>query len=459
MKPSIADAYKLIHESAKTFSRMEHHGIRIDVPYLKRAIEEVSDQISTLETELKDHELGKRWRRRFGDKMKFSSRPQLAEILFDKTSELKDDQKTKTGRRRLDADVLEGMSNPFVKTYLKVERLKKMRTTNLEGILRETIRGVLHPFFNLHLVWTYRSSSDSINFQNLPARDEDLARIVRTAFIPWDDEYCIMEADLKGNEVSIGCCFHKDPRLIYDITTPGADMHRDTAMKCFKLKQDEVSKETRSHVKSMFVFAQFYGSWYIDCCKALWQAVERYDLKTTKDVPLFKHLASHGIHQLGACNPKIKTIKNTFEHLIKSVEDDFWQKRFKVYHQWKIDWWEKYCEKGYFDLLTGFRCSGVFDKKQTCNAPIQGSAFHCLLWVLNALDKWLRLNKMKSWIGGQIHDSLYIMAYKKEVDAIAEKIRSLVSDGLHKAWPWIIVPMMAEIKMSEISWADMKDIT
>ena len=67
----------------------------------------------------------------------------------------------------------------FVKRYLKIKKLKKARSTYLRGILRETVDGFIHPFFNLNLVITYRSSSDHPNFQNIPVRNAEIKKPLR----------------------------------------------------------------------------------------------------------------------------------------------------------------------------------------------------------------------------------------------------------------------------------------
>ena len=51
-----------------------------------------------------------------------------------------------------------------------MRKLKKVRDTYLDAFLREQVDGYLHPFFSLHTVKTFRSSSERINFQNIPKR-------------------------------------------------------------------------------------------------------------------------------------------------------------------------------------------------------------------------------------------------------------------------------------------------
>ena len=157
--------------------------------------------------------------------------------------------------------------------------------------------------------------------------------------------------------------------------------------------------------KNMFVFPQFYGDFYINNARAMWEAIDAMGHEVD-GVPLKQYLKRKNILRLGACDAKQQPANGTFEKHIKKVEMDFWQKRFKVYNQWKRKWWDKYLENGGFPTLTGFRIDGVMGRNDVINYPVQGSAFHCLLWSLIQLNRWLRKNKMRSKIVGQIHDSI-----------------------------------------------------
>src|SRR5439155_25997997 len=91
---------------------------------------------------------------------------------------------------------------PFVKNYFLIQKLKKARSTYLEGIRREVVDGFLHPFFHLHRVETFRSSSSDPNFQNFPVRNAEIGKIIRSAFIARDGHQ-LVEIDFKALEVMI----------------------------------------------------------------------------------------------------------------------------------------------------------------------------------------------------------------------------------------------------------------
>lgn len=234
-------------------------------------------------------------------------------------------------------------------------------------------------------------------------------------------------------------------------------------MQCYKLKKEQITKTIRYCAKNKFVFPQFYGSYFLECAKSLWEAIDLMDLETADGIPLKKHLRMQGIKELGDKNSdwetgRIETVRGTFMDHIREVEKDFWGNRFKVYKQWKYDWWHQYLEHGEFEFLTGFVGRGVYNKRQVCNYPIQGSAFHCLLWSLIRLQRWMKKNKMRSKIVAEIHDSLVIYFHVKEIDDVLAKAKQIMTVDIVKYWPWIIVPLTIEAEISEEgqSWAKKK---
>ena len=233
------------------------------------------------------------------------SREQLGKVLFSIMKIPCPAPPTSTGRYKTDEAVLEAVDLPFVRRFIKIEKLKKAKSTYLEGILRETVDGLIHPFFNLHLVLSYRGSSDHPNFQNIPVRNPKIAILVRRAFIARPN-HRIVEVDYSGAEICNAACYHKDPRMITYIKDDTKDLHRDMAAQCYKLKKKEVSKNTRYCGKNMFVFPQFYGDYYLHCAKNMWEAIGQMNLevKGGSGYDLYSHLETMEIYELGDCDPE-----------------------------------------------------------------------------------------------------------------------------------------------------------
>lgn len=460
MRATREDACRLIHEGALALSRVEENGIQVDVARLDRTIARVGYRIDALSSELKTSEEWMVWRRVFGSRASLGSRPQLLKVLKQMGHELSGEMTQSRKREKADKTSLEKLDSPFVHDFLELEKLKKLHGTYLSGIRREVVDGLLHPFFNLHTVITYRSSSDRPNFQNIPIRDKLIGKLIRQCFVPRDG-HVLVEVDFKQLEVSIGACYHRDPRMIEYLGT-GYDFHRALAAELYMLDEVEVSDDVRYCAKNRFVFPQFYGSYFAQCAPDLWRVIDTMQLMAG-DRPLKEHLAERGITSLGRAQSdwnvgRIKTGEGTFMDHVREVERRFWGERFCVYAEWKERWWQRYLKCGWFDLLTGFRESGLYKRNDVINHPVQGAAFHCLLWTLIETVKWLAKNKMTSKVVGQIHDSMLCDVHRDELDDFVAKVMELATVRLREAWRWIVVPLAVDVEVAEENWFEKRKV-
>ena len=441
------DAYKLFHQGAIAFSNAEANGMRIDVSYCEAKKKELTKRIEDLEKEFEGTKLAKRWKHIYDARANFNSNSQLSNLLF---YHMKIDpvKHTASGNPSTDNESLSQLDVPGLDLVLDSRRLKKVRDTYLEGILREQVDGVLRPFFNLHLARTFRSSSDHINFQNLPKRDKEAMDIVRRAILPRKGHQ-LLEPDFSGIEVRVSDCYHKDPMMTTYIQDKSTDMHRDMCQQIYILGDDEWTKDARFYAKNGFVFPEFYGDYYANCAKAMWKAISSAGLKTRAGVPLKKHLRDHGIRNY-----------QQFEDHMQEVEDHFWNERFPVYRNWKERQWKTYLRNGYVDMYTGFRCSGVMGRNEVTNYPIQGSAFHCLLWSFIQVDRELTENGWDSRLIGQIHDSMVLDVNPSELEDLIFLIKRVTCDDLLKHWDWIIVPLEIDADLSPVDapWSEKQEV-
>jgi len=464
IRPDVHFGYNLIHQGIATLSRIESNGIRVDRRYLMKAISSTEKEIAVIKSRMRDTPVWDLWTKRYGVKANIDSDDQLGHILFDSKEKMglgyKSTERTASGRYKADVAALEGIDLPFIKDLIRVGKLDKALSTNFKGILRELDGdNFVHPVFNLHIARTFRSSSDNPNFQNIPVRDEDIAKLVRSCYIARDG-HVLVENDFKGIEVGVSACYNRDPALIAYVKDASLDMHRDIAMELFFLSKKQMSKAIRHVAKNKFVFPQFYGSWYIACAKQIWEEIEKRDLKLTDGTPLKKHLYLNGIKGLGACDASIKPEPGTFERHVQEVERSFWDVRFKVYKQWKNKWWEEYQRRGFFDTYTGFRISGPMDRNQVINYPVQGSAFHCLLWSLVQIQKELDDRGMRTVLVGQIHDSIIADVAIDEIDDYLAIVKDVTEVRLRKHYKWINVPLSVECEICPIggTWFNKREV-
>lgn len=447
------NGYQLLHNGILAFARAEQQGMRIDVEYCQRKKSQLTRKIQSLEEQFKSSDLYRFWKHIYKEKTNIGSDHQLAHILYD-IKKIEPPKSTNKGRGSTDEESLLQLGIPEVNIRLQIDKLTKLRDTYLDAFIREQIDGYIHPFFGLNNVRTFRSSSDHPNLQNIPVRDEEAMNIVRRAIFPRPGHQ-LMETDFKGIEVNVGTCYHKDPNMIKYIMDLRTDMHRDMAIEIFTLKELDKKRadhyQLRQAAKNGFVFPEFYGDYYKSCAEYIacgWGKLSKGKWKPGQGIPLNDAFLSD--HLIAV---EMNSLEKFTDH-IEKIEYKFWNERFKVYNQWKDRWWKAYQHKGYFDMLTGFRCSGVMSKKEVCNYPIQGSAFHCLLWCFVRIDQIIRNENLESRLVGQIHDSMMLDVLPSECEYLYKTIKRVIEQELQEHWNWIIVPMTANFEFCEIdqSW-------
>jgi DNA polymerase-1 len=287
----------------------------------------------------------------------------------------------------------------------------------------------------------------------MPIRDPEQGALIRQAFVP-PPGYQFVEADYSQLEVRVSACYHRDRKLIRYIKDPTTDMHRDTAMQLFRLPADIAAyKSIRHCAKNKAVFAEFYGSYFVNVARDIWREITKpKGLKLPDGTPLLKHLNSLGIRYLkppqsGSLPPKGKDAAS-YECMVEGWERTFWDEWFVEYRDWKRDWFETYTKLGYFDSFTGFRYRGHFQRNDVVNYPIQGSAFHCNLRSFYRIHQELRRLQMKSYLVAQIHDSILALVKTEELKRYLELAREIMVNELARDWTWVVVPMDVEFEVA-----------
>jgi len=355
---------------------------------------------------------------------------------------------TEKGNYKTDKDTLALINLPFVDKLLNMKRLEKARGTYLSQFAREVFDGTMHPFFDLHIPTTYRSSSSMPNFQNLPKRDAEIKKIIRDGIIPRAN-HVIGEIDFSGAEVITSVCYHKDKNFYNYLIDKTTDMHRDNALDLwildrielenpdFTREQNKRAKDIRFYAKNDWTFAEFYGDWYDSCGRTLWEdCINQQKLVLPSGKPLIEHINEQGIYDV-----------EDFVAHCKGVEDKMWNERFPGYTQWKKDIVKFYQRTGYIETFFGFRFQGYMDRKQCTNYPIQGTSFHLLVYTLIEVEKFIRKHKLNTRIIGQIHDSLINDIYLPELQFYLQGVNRIV-EGLKDRFPWLIVPMEIEAEIT-----------
>jgi DNA polymerase-1 len=367
----------------------------------------------------------------------FNSGTQLAHLLFD-ILKVKPVAFTESGLPSVDKDALPKYDLPFIKDILEYRKIDKIKKY-INQYRKETVNNLVHPYFNLHTVDTFRSSSNAPNVQNVIKRDKMAMKLLRSFIKPRRGNR-IVSYDLKSAEVYVSACYNKDPTLINYLMNPSTDMHRSFAADVFFLDEKDVSKDLRGDIKGQ-VFATFYGSFYKQIAPDCWEIGQKHNL--------IDHL-------------KGNRIKNyiQFEEHMQKVERKFWDVRFPVYKRWRENQFNSYKENGFVEFKTGFRAYGPMSRNNSFNTPIQGSSYHMLQWGFNQVAKMMEKECERSFMLAEVHDSIIMDVHPSEEHLIDYWVWDYCTQKVREHWPWITLPIQMEKEASEIDgdWSELKTI-
>jgi len=371
-------------------SYLETNGVKIDRAYFDNFAEDVDKDMAKAQKVLTEHEYAEEYLRRIGKPVNLTSNAELKVMLFDIAGILPLSH-TDKGSAQVNDGLFEWMDgnedpaiNEFGSNIRKFKNMMKLKGTYIDGMKRYIDpNDFLHPTYNLHVARTYRSSCDSPNLQNIPKRNEYMARI-RKGFVPRFD--LLVDSDYKGAEVVVQAMLAQDKILIEQLAA-GYDMHRYWAAKLYKKSEDYVSKLERYKTKNGFFFPELYGSYYGSIAKNM-------------DMP---------------------------EDHVRSVEHEFYEMYYGI-RAWQSQMLKFYNAHGFIETPLGFRRYGPLSQNQVVNTPIQATAFHCLLDTLIELTEAMEHYKFTSLPVLQIHDSITFDADEHEVLNLIELANELATD-------------------------------
>jgi DNA polymerase-1 len=431
------EAYKFIHDGALALSEMSYNGISISEEHYLQAKAELQSKRDELAAEIYDSKEVRLYKKQSGD-FNFDSPKDLQKMLFE-VLKLESIKKTKTGDS-VDEEVLTKINHPLTNKVLEIRKLNKMISTYIDGFLDKSYDGMLHPTFSLTRARSLRSSSSEPNFQNIPKRDLTAKKTTRTGMVPRTGR-ALGEMDFSGAEIVTSIYYHKDPTFIKYQTEGGADMHTDASAEIFKCKPEDIPKPIRQTTKSVWTFAQFYGSYFKNCAAKGW---DEYPKCVEKDGTPCK------ISGIDVGKYIIQTFGNykNFENHLKRFENKFWHEWFSEYTRWKKKVVSDHKKNGYIETLFGFRYKGYMSEKQCCNYPIQGTSFHLLLYAIIQFCKELKKRKLNTLMIGQIHDSLVLDIPENEISEVADILTDIVRN-MHNQLDWMMLPMDLEFEVSD----------
>ena len=427
--------YQLLHEGALTMVDITANGIAVNEEALIKNELILEKKMMGVVKQINDSEEVKKWNSIKSYAFNFNSPPHLGQMFYDLLGyEVVKWTTPDTGEPKpsTDKEALENLNSSLAVLILEYKRYYKIKNTYLAGIKRETVNGFVHPGFSLHLALSYRSSSQNPNAQNYPKHDSFAMEMIRSCLGAHPGQF-LVEADYSGAETRVSVDYNKDSNLLKYLMDKSTDMHRDIGSDLFKKPAKEITKDERFIAKSGITFAFFYGMSGANAAVRIWNMLLTPAMK--------KDLKKRGI----------KNFDQFVKHLEK-LHDIFWKKRFPYYAKWKDAMWEFYKKNGFIRFKTGFRSVVRMGYNDCSNWQVQGSAFHCLLYSIIKVNKYLKEGNFKSKVIFQIHDSIGLSICKDEWETIKPVIDRIMTEDLMKEWRWIRVPMRCDFDFCTRWW-------
>jgi DNA polymerase I len=375
---------------------MEAEGINLDVNFLRNMSVDMQKEIENFEQKI--YEIA-------GEKFNLASPKQLGDILFDK---LKiggaKQKKTKTGQYATGEEILSYLANEheIVRYILEWRQMVKLQSTYIDALPNQVDAktGRVHTDYMQTVAATGRLSSNNPNLQNIPIRTER-GRQIRKAFIARDENYTLLAADYSQIELRIIAALSGEENMIKAFQN-GEDIHKSTAAKVFNVALEEVTKEQRSHAKTVN-FGIIYG-------------VSAFGLSNQTNLSRSESAAL------------IDAYYKTYP-------------RLKAYIQEQIDFARN---NGYVQTVLGRRrylkdinsANAVVRggaERNAVNAPIQGSAADIIKIAMINIHKRLKNENWQSKMLLQVHDELVFDVHNSELETIKPLIQQEMENAFQLA--------------------------
>ncbi len=294
--------------------------------------------------------------------------------------------------------------HPIISKILEWRSLIKLQNTYVDALPNEVHpkTGKIHTTFSQAVAATGRLSSNNPNLQNIPIRTER-GKEIRKAFIPRNENFSIASADYSQIELRLIADMSGDPNMIQAFKN-NEDIHKSTASKVFNVPLEEVTKEQRSHAKTVN-FGIIYG------------------------------VSSFGLSQQ--------------TDLTRSESKELIETYFKTYPTLKafIDKQIAFAgENGYVETLLGRRrylhninsqnsMVRAGDERNAVNAPIQGSAADIIKIAMINIHHYLEKNRCKSKMLLQVHDELVFDIHQDEQEILLPIIKREMENAYQLSIP------------------------
>jgi uracil-DNA glycosylase family 4 len=162
-------AYKFFHNGTLALAQVEQTGINIDEEYYKKEDARLTKEVKRQEEKIHSSHAVKDFVKHTGRGLNINADADLRILFYDLLGKETYKFTKVSGAASVNAEMLQIMNHPIADRILKRRRLLKIQSNYLGQFFRENIGGRLYPFFDLHLVPTYRGNAYEPSFHNIPS--------------------------------------------------------------------------------------------------------------------------------------------------------------------------------------------------------------------------------------------------------------------------------------------------
>jgi DNA polymerase-1 len=267
-------AYELEMNTRKIVTRMEINGARVDLGYSQKKYDELVNYTESV----------KDWAKKTYSGASITSNIQLVRLFESLGAEIT--ELTPTGQKSATKDQLKLLTingNEEVKnlaeTVLKQRKADKLASSYFSNFIEKNVNGFVHPSVKTMGARTGRMSITDPALQTLPKGDD----VVRSAFLPKDDDHVIVTSDLDQVEFRMFASLSQDPNLIqlfHRADATGSDPFTEIGREVYQEPEMTRSDKRRNLIKGV-VYGRLYGAGVAK--QALTAGVPEHQMRAVSD--------------------------------------------------------------------------------------------------------------------------------------------------------------------------------
>ena len=407
--PKLVSLYKNLElPLVKTMMKLERNGAFVDVDSLFKQQFQIKTEMEKIQAQA--FEVA-------GDVFNLDSPKQIQQILFSEEGlGLEPKKTTAKGQPSTNEEALKSLDHPLVDLIMSYRTLTKLNSTYLETLPKQinSQTGRLHTSYHQAVTATGRLSSSKPNFQNIPIRTEEGARI-RSAFVA-GPKNVIVAADYSQIELRIMAHISGDKNLLKAFND-NVDVHLATASQVFGAPLSDVTKDQRRKAKAIN-FGLIYGMSAFGLAKQI-------DVSRTE--------AKNYIEGYFENYPSVLEYMNVTKEKAKS--------------------------QGFVETILGRRLylPQVNSKNKVqqqhalrtaINAPVQGTSADIIKRAMLTIQEWIDSENNNVKMIMQVHDELVFEMPADNAKNYAEKIRLMMEDAAT-----LNVPLLVDVGIGN-SWQE-----